>query len=43
MILPAIASWPPKIFTPRRFDSDSLPLFELPAPFLCAIMNELKN
>src|SRR6056297_1760222 len=37
-MLPAIAAWPPKIFTPNRFDSDSLPFLELPTPFLCAII-----
>jgi hypothetical protein len=38
MMLPALAAWPPKILTPKRFDSDSLPFLELPTPFLCAIL-----
>jgi hypothetical protein len=38
MILPATAACPPKILTPNRLDSDSLPFFELPTPFLCAIL-----
>jgi len=38
MMLPAMQPWPPKILTPNRFDSDSRPFFELPTPFLCAII-----
>lgn len=33
---PAFTGWPPNTFTPRRFDSESLPFFVEPAPFLCA-------
>ena len=33
IIFPAIANCPPNILTPNLFDSDSLPLLELPAPF----------
>jgi hypothetical protein len=33
---PAFTGWPPYTFTPRRFDSESLPFFVEPAPFLCA-------
>ena len=31
-IIPAFTSWPSKIFTPRRFDSESRPLREEPVP-----------
>src|SRR5690606_26960063 len=37
MIFPAMARWPPNIFTPKRLLCDSRPFFELPAPFLCAL------
>src|SRR5690606_5936635 len=37
MIFPAMARWPPNIFTPKRLLCDSRPFFELPAPFLCAM------
>jgi len=33
-----LAVWPPKSFTPNRLLSESRPLRELPAPFLCAII-----
>src|SRR5690606_4124493 len=36
MMLPAVTAWPPKIFTPRRFDSESRPFLLLPPAFLCA-------
>ena len=31
---------PPNIFTPSRLLSDSRPFFELPTPFLCAIIED---
>src|ERR1700709_858546 len=37
MISPALTSWPPKRFTPRRWAWESRPLRELGAPFLCAM------
>src|SRR5215468_1975242 len=37
MISPALTSWPPKRFTPSRWASESRPLRELEAPFLCAM------
>lgn len=33
---PAFTGWPPYTFTPLRFDSESLPFFVEPAPFLWA-------
>src|SRR5688572_23325714 len=38
MIPPARIAWPPKTLTPRRFDSESRPLRELPPAFLCALV-----
>ena len=35
--LPALTAWPPKSFTPRRFDIESRPSFVVPAAFVCAI------
>src|SRR6185503_1789055 len=43
MMLPDITGWPPKIFTPRRLLCESRPFFTLPSPFLCAMINEIKN
>src|SRR5262245_35881219 len=40
-ISPALTSWPPKRFTPRRWAAESRPLRELDAPFLCAISDPL--
>src|SRR4029078_3078038 len=37
MIFPASTCSPPKRLTPRRFDSESRPFFELPPAFLCAM------
>src|SRR5262245_8168114 len=37
MIVPALTCWPPKRLTPSRWASESRPLRELEAPFLCAI------
>src|SRR5436190_671937 len=37
MMLPAMATWPPKSFTPRRLLWDSRPFWVLPSPFLCAM------
>src|SRR5262245_65675394 len=37
MIMPALTSWPAKIFTPRRLLCESRPFLEEPSPFLCAI------
>src|SRR5919108_2311641 len=36
-IMPALTSWPSKILTPSRLDSESRPFFDEPRPFLCAI------
>jgi hypothetical protein len=36
MMPPAFTGWPPYTLMPRRFDSESLPFFVEPAPFLCA-------
>src|SRR5262245_57354872 len=36
-MLPALASWPANIFTPRRWPWLSRPLRLLPCPFLCAM------
>ena len=38
MMFPAMAFCTPNILTPRRLLSDSLPFFELPTPFLCAMV-----
>ena len=40
-IIPALISWPSKILTPSRFDSESRPFLEEPSPFLCAISSRL--
>src|SRR3954447_25010078 len=37
MISPALTTWPPKRFTPRRWAFESRPLREELAPFLCAM------
>src|SRR3712207_9319690 len=37
MISPALTTWPPKRFTPRRWAFESRPLREDEAPFLCAM------
>src|SRR5919202_5239876 len=37
MISPALTTWPPKRFTPRRCALESRPLREDEAPFLCAM------
>ena len=36
MIPPALTGWPPQTFTPRRFETESLPFLVEPPPFLCA-------
>src|SRR3990172_1585432 len=41
MMLPAVTSCPPKVFTPSRLDLLSRPLRELPIPFLCATLRHL--
>jgi hypothetical protein len=33
-MLPADTVWPPKAFTPRRFDCESRPFLLEPTPFL---------
>src|SRR5664279_5680554 len=38
MMLPAVMTSPPYVLTPRRFDSESRPLRELPPAFLCAMV-----
>src|SRR3712207_9216901 len=37
MISPALTTWPPKRFTPRRCALESRPLRDDDAPFLCAM------
>src|SRR6266403_2743081 len=37
-MLPALATWPPYTFTPRRWPWLSRPLRLLPCPFLCAML-----
>src|SRR3954453_8377737 len=37
MISPALTTWPPKRFTPRRWAFESRPLRDDDAPFLCAM------
>src|SRR3954466_14719605 len=37
MISPALTTWPPKRFTPRRCALESRPLRDDEAPFLCAM------
>ena len=37
MISPALTTWPPKRFTPRRWALESRPLRVEEAPFLCAM------
>src|SRR3954451_12114178 len=37
MISPALTTWPPKRFTPRRWAFESRPLRDDEAPFLCAM------
>src|ERR1700754_2176726 len=41
MMLPALMTWPPYIFTPRRLASESRPLRVLPPAFLCAMSSIL--
>src|SRR5690606_33495505 len=41
MISPALTTWPPKRFTPRRCALESRPLRVDDAPFLCAISQPL--
>src|SRR6478735_10808854 len=36
-MLPAMHSWPPNFFTPRRRPAESRPLRDEPPAFLCAI------
>src|SRR5580693_4439359 len=40
---PPVTSSPPKAFTPRRCALESRPFFELPRPFLCAILHLCQN
>src|ERR1035441_9652992 len=42
-IEPPVTSSPPKAFTPRRCALESRPFFELPRPFLCAILHLCQN
>src|SRR5215471_15576008 len=42
MMLPASINSPPYDLMPRRFDSESRPLRELPPAFLCAISSALR-
>src|SRR3954464_14934296 len=37
MISPALTTWPPKRFTPRRWAVEARPLRDDEAPFLCAM------
>ena len=37
MMLPGIADWPPKIFTPSLLPAESRPFRDEPPAFLCAI------
>src|SRR3954468_10705508 len=37
MISPALTTWPPQRFTPRRWAFESRPLRDDEAPFLCAM------
>src|SRR5204862_6143887 len=41
MISPALTSWPPKRFTPRRWEFESRPFLVEAAPFLCAMSSAL--
>src|SRR4051794_8446907 len=41
MISPALTSWPPKRFTPRRWEFESRPFLVEAAPFLCAMSSVL--
>src|SRR5579885_894431 len=41
IIDPPETSWPPKAFTPSRCELESRPFFELPKPFLCAMIQLL--
>src|SRR5271169_1768723 len=40
---PPVTSSPPKAFTPSRCAFESRPFFELPRPFLCAILHLCQN
>jgi hypothetical protein len=40
-MLPAVTLSPEKRFTPSRCPWLSLPFFELPTPFLCAMVDQL--
>src|SRR5437879_4795336 len=42
-IIPALTSWPAKIFAPSIFGFESRPLREDPSPFLCAIFHLLRR
>src|SRR5689334_1827523 len=42
-IEPPVTTWPPKAFTPSRCALESRPFFELPRPFLCAILHLCQN
>src|SRR6478672_10988183 len=41
MISPALTSWPPYRFTPRRWEFESRPFLVEAAPFLCAMSSVL--
>src|SRR4051794_25229169 len=43
MISPALTTWPPKRFTPRRWEFESRPFLVEAAPFLCAISSVLSG
>src|SRR3954471_24811479 len=43
MISPALTTWPPKRFTPRRWEFESRPFLVEAAPFLCAISSVLRE
>src|SRR4051794_8674769 len=43
MISPALTSWPPYRFTPRRCELESRPFLVDAAPFLCAMSSVLRG
>src|SRR3954453_8261757 len=43
MISPALTSWPPKRFTPSRWEFESRPFLVDAAPFLCAMGSVLRG
>src|SRR3954471_445338 len=43
MISPALTSWPPKRFTPSRWEFESRPFRVDDAPFLCVISQNSRN